>query len=85
VLSFLNKNNLAIAATHDSELTTMLHESFDMVHFCESFGQDGVSFDYVLKKGKLPHGNAIRILELNGYPDEIIQRAYRLSDNSRSY
>jgi DNA mismatch repair ATPase MutS len=81
VLTFLNKNNLAIAASHDSELTTLLNDTFDMVHFCESFHEGELSFDYILKKGKLPRGNAIRILELNGYPDEIIRHAHRLTDS----
>jgi hypothetical protein len=45
VLTYLNEKNVAIAATHDSELTTLLDKTYDMYHFCESFAQDGVSFD----------------------------------------
>jgi hypothetical protein len=78
VLSFLQKQNIAIAATHDTELTTMLEQKFDMAHFCESIDDKGLTFDYVLKYGKLKHGNAIRILELNGYPADIVQMANAL-------
>lgn len=79
VLGYLNKKNTAIAATHDADLTHLLSDTFDMYHFCEQVDQDGVSFDYILKKGKLKHGNAIRILELNGYPAEIVEVAREIA------
>jgi len=81
VLSFLQKHNIAIAATHDTELTTMLNRTFDMAHFCECIDDTGLTFDYVLKQGKLKHGNAIRILELNDYPKEIVQMANEKCNN----
>lgn len=77
VLSFLNNNNVVIAATHDGELTVLLERDFEMFHFSETISGDSLSFDYVLKKGKLEHGNAIRILELSGYPPEVVEAARR--------
>ncbi|MEJ1238818.1 hypothetical protein WBG78_11845 [Chryseolinea sp. T2] len=82
VLKYLNKKNIAVAATHDSELTSLLEEGYDMYHFSETLDRDGLSFDYILKKGKLKHGNAIRILEYNGYPAEIIHTALMQSEKS---
>ena len=82
VLKYLNKQNLAIAATHDSELTTLLSDGYDMYHFSETLDHEGLSFDYILKKGKLKHGNAIRILEFNGYPAEIVRMALTQSEKS---
>jgi DNA mismatch repair ATPase MutS len=38
-----------------------------------------VHFDYLLKHGKMTTRNAIRILEINGYPKEIIEEARRTS------
>ena len=40
---------------------------------------DTVDFDYKLKKGKLKNRNAIRILEINDYPTEIIDEALAIS------
>ncbi|MGC3948537.1 MAG: hypothetical protein QM762_29225 [Chryseolinea sp.] len=85
VLKYLNKKNIAIAATHDSELTTLLADGYDMYHFSETLDHEGLSFDYILKKGKLKHGNAIRILEFNGYPSEIIQLALSQSEKSNQH
>ena len=76
VLSHLNqRNNLVFAATHDLELTEHLHDSFRFCHFTEIIEDEQLSFDYLLKDGKLVHTNAIRILEINGYPKEVIEEA----------
>ena len=39
-----------------------------------------VDFDYKLKEGKLKLRNAIRILQINEYPDLIIKEAIELSE-----
>lgn len=80
VLSYLNqRNNLVFAATHDLELTDHLYDSFRFYHFTEIIKNDELSFDYQLKDGKLLHTNAIRILEINGYPAEVIAAARDLA------
>ncbi|MEL6556963.1 MAG: DNA mismatch repair protein MutS [Bacteroidota bacterium] len=79
VLSHLNqRSNLVFAATHDLELTEHLRDSFRFYHFTEVIEDDQLSFDYQLKDGKLVHTNAIRILEINGYPKEVIEEARNL-------
>lgn len=80
VLSYLNQNNnMVFASTHDLELTDHLSDSFNFYHFTEIIEHDALSFDYQLKDGKLIHTNAIRILEINEYPKQIIKEARELT------
>jgi DNA mismatch repair ATPase MutS len=39
-----------------------------------------VDFGYKLKDGKLTNRNAIRILQINNYPEDVIQEAIELSE-----
>ena len=39
-----------------------------------------ISFNYCLQAGKASSRNAIRLLELMGYPEEITNRAFRLAE-----
>lgn len=57
------------------ELTVYLKDSFDLYHFTEVVEKDKIAFDYRLKTGNLKTRNAIRILELNHYPKEVIREA----------
>ncbi len=80
VLSYLNqKNNIVFASTHDLELTDLLSDSFEFYHFEESVDKDELVFDYKLKDGKWTHTNAIRILEVNGFPKEVTGEAEALA------
>ncbi len=80
VLSYLNQgNNLVIASTHDIELAELLKEEYDLFHFTETIEDEKLIFDYKLKPGKLTTRNAIRILELNGYPEALVSEARTLS------
>ena len=80
VLSALTKNdNFVLVSTHDIELTDMLSDEYDLYHFSETVNAKTVGFDYKLKEGKLKNRNAIRILEINDYPKEIISEAMEIS------
>ncbi len=80
ILSYLTKNNnLVIVATHDIELSELLKESYDLYHFTEDIQNAELVFDHLLKKGALKTRNAIKILELAKYPQEIITEATLLS------
>ena len=70
-----NSNALMFAATHDIELTYMLKNSFTNYHFEEQILEDKIAFDYCLKKGRATTQNAISLLGMLGYPEEIIQKA----------
>lgn len=76
VLSYLEKQKSQVfVSTHDIELTTMLNDQFVLYHFTECIVKSTILFDYKLKEGILEQGNAIRILEIKKYPNEIVQEA----------
>lgn len=80
VLSALVKNNNSVlVSTHDIELTDMLSKEYELFHFSETVNNKTVGFDYKLKEGKLKNRNAIRILEINDYPQEIVAEALGIS------
>jgi hypothetical protein len=80
VLSYLNSDsNIVFVSTHDIELTDLLDDSYELYHFSEQVENKTVAFDFRLKDGKLKNRNAIRILEINDYPEKIITEAIDLS------
>ena len=82
VLSALAKyENKVLVSTHDIELTEMLSNEYELYHFSETINNKTVGFDYKLKEGKLKNRNAIRILEINDYPKEVVREAMEISKN----
>ena len=81
VLSYLAKldNNLVFVSTHDIELADLLKNTYELFHFTELIQEEQVFFDYKLKRGNLATRNAIRILELNDYPLQVVEEARRIS------
>jgi DNA mismatch repair ATPase MutS len=80
VLSYLNnENNIVFVSTHDIELADLLQDTYRLYHFSEQVDKKTVDFDFKLKEGKLKNRNAIRILEINDYPEVIITEAIELS------
>ncbi len=77
VLSYLNRSprNIVFVSTHDIELASLLGDTYALYYFTEVIKDDNIHFDYTLKPGHLTTRNAIRILELNGYPADIIREA----------
>lgn len=73
--SFASKNAMCFAATHDIELTYILEKYFSNYHFQEEVIDKEILFDYKLYKGRTLSRNAIKLLNIIGYPDEIIKRA----------
>ena len=82
VLSALADNgNIVFASTHDLELATLLSGQYSLYHFCEQIADGTLSFDYLLKPGPVTERNAIRIIELYGYPREVVEEARRCVQN----
>jgi len=81
VLSYLirSDNNIVFVSTHDIELAGLLKESYELYHFTELIREEKIHFDYKLKRGDLSTKNAIRILEINDYPLEIVEEAREIS------
>lgn len=79
--SIASQNAIMFAATHDIELTYMLEGTFKNYHFEEQIRDDEIFFDYCLREGRATSQNAIRLLALLGYPEEIITRAKETAQN----
>ncbi len=76
ILSVLAKKPvLAFVATHDLELTQILEAQYDNYHFSEEVQENDVRFDYRLKPGRAQSRNAIRLLSLLGFPEELTEAA----------
>ena len=82
ILSYLNKNHFVVVSTHDIELTDLLKDEFDLYHFTENIYNNELNFDHKLKQGKLTTRNAIKILELYNYPQEIIINAKKIEKDN---
>jgi DNA mismatch repair ATPase MutS len=82
VLSTLTKNdNIVFVSTHDRELTDLRPHEYELYHFSETVNDTTIGFDYKLKSGKLKNRNAIRILEINDYPEEKVREAIQIAEN----
>jgi hypothetical protein len=72
---------LAILATHDFEFTHLEREaadgSIENAHFADVVEGEMMVFDFTLKDGPTPGCNALRVLELKGFPKTVIQAARR--------
>ncbi len=68
-------NALCFAATHDIELTYLLEEKYENYHFEEEIKDKDVCFDYLLKPGRAKSRNAIRLLSVMGFSDDVVGRA----------
>ncbi len=76
ILKKLSRRGLyCFAATHDIELTHLLDREYDNFHFEEEVRDGDVLFSYRLLKGRAHTRNAIRLLEIIGFSEDIIQRA----------
>jgi hypothetical protein len=84
VLSHLNRNNFVFVSTHDLELTNLLADEYEMYHFTEAIDADQIVFDYKLKRGKLQFTNALKILRINDYPDDIVNEAESIASRLKN-
>jgi DNA mismatch repair ATPase MutS len=75
VLRYLARHQLVLASTHDGELQELLSDSFDMFHFRDQVAEGKYGFDYLIRSGPAKSTNAIRLLEIRGYPSSIIAEA----------
>lgn len=67
------------AATHDIELTHLLEKQYDNFHFEEEVEQGDVCFSYHLQKGRATSRNAIRLLQIIGFEDKMIENAEKMA------
>ena len=72
------QNALLMVATHDIELTRILHRDFENWHFQEEVFAGGVRFPYLLLPGPAVSRNALLLLEQLGFEPSVIERAEKL-------
>lgn len=76
ILAKLSKSGaMCFAATHDIELTSMLEKYFSNYHFEEHVEENDVLFDYKLRTGRANTRNAIKLLKMIGYDNDITGNA----------
>ncbi len=66
---------ICLAAAHGIELCRLLGDCFTLAHFEERVEDGAVRFDDLLKSGPAVTRNAIRLLELLGYPKALTSTA----------
>ncbi|WP_415341570.1 MutS-related protein [Clostridium perfringens] len=75
-----NTNGKLLVATHDMELTQIL-ETYENYHFSETVTEDGVIFDYKLKKGPSNTRNALKLLKAMNFNKEIVYLSNQVYNN----
>jgi DNA mismatch repair ATPase MutS len=68
-------NTLCLTATHDIELTHLLETVYENYHFQEKIIEDDILFDYKLYSGRSESRNAISLLKLIGYSNNLVNEA----------
>lgn len=76
-----SSRTICFAATHDIELTYLLEQTYDNYHFEETVTEDTVYFDYRLHSGRTASRNAIKLLRMLGYPEEITKKAEKSAEH----
>ena len=71
-------NVITFAATHDIELTTLISDKYENVHFGENITEDDVTFSYILEKGPTNSRNAIALLKKTGFPASVTEASEKL-------
>lgn len=75
-----NTNGRLLVATHDMELTQIL-ETYENYHFSETVTEDGVTFDYKLKKGPSNTRNALKLLKAMNFNKEVVSLSNQVYNN----
>ena len=82
VLRYLHKLDcLCMVATHDTELTQLLSDCFDNLHFSEQILDEEILFDFIIKEGPARTKNAIKLLSFFDFDEDIILNAEKLVQN----
>ncbi len=79
--SLADTSFLCFAATHDIEMTELLKQDYVNYHFEEDIREGDVFFNYKLLPGKATTRNAIKLLQIMGYDEKIIEKATRQAEH----
>ena len=70
---------MCFAATHDIELTHILEDIYSNYHFTEEVEDTDVMFSYKLIEGEATSRNAIKLLDIMGYDENITKSAEKMA------
>jgi ABC-type lipoprotein export system ATPase subunit len=81
----MTSRHFFIVATHEETLaqTAAVAAEAENHHFQEHLADGGIAFDYLLRPGPAETRTALRILEREGYPHPLLDRARRLMTPDR--
>lgn len=74
------KNAICFAATHDLELTKLLDGIYENYHFEEEIADEDIFFPYRLQKGPAVSRNAIALLKVLGYEENLVKDAETMAE-----
>jgi DNA mismatch repair ATPase MutS len=73
-------NHIVLAATHDLELLHLLDEHWEFYHFRETVTDGTLQFDYRILHVPSSTHNAIRMIEVYGFPEGVVKDARRVAE-----
>ena len=73
----LESGGFFLTATHDKEVTEMAEQipAVSNHHFKEELSESDIAFDYRIRPGPTTTRNALRVLQKEGYPASVIEKA----------
>jgi DNA mismatch repair ATPase MutS len=74
---------LVVAATHDFEVTSLLGDGWQAGYFVETIDEAGLRFDFRFRVGRAAPRNAVRLLEVLGFPPTVVAEARALALQER--
>lgn len=82
IMEWLAKNKgMTVLASHDIELTEIAGKLYSNYHFRESIEDNEVCFDYKVHDGPSTTRNAIKLLEVLRYPENVTTQANQLAEH----
>jgi MutS-like protein len=76
ILHYLSERNaLTIAATHDVTIAAGVRDRYALFYFTDRADDKGLTFDFKIQQGVVKTRNAIKLLRLIGYPEDVIRAA----------
>jgi Mismatch repair ATPase (MutS family) len=66
------RGSIVVAATHDLEIAQALASDYAPYYFSERIEEGHLVFDYALREGIVDRKNALRLLRLIGFGDEVL-------------
>jgi DNA mismatch repair ATPase MutS len=73
------KNSVSIITTHYTKLGSLKKNNFSNLHFEAEENDDGITFDYKVKKGVSNQYVALKLMKHKGFDNELIEDAIKIT------